>query len=81
MKAARVIYWFARSGFGLPSSFTSGLDSKKSVCNARDLGLIPGSARYSGEGNSYPLRYSCMENSMDRGAWQASVHKVTKNQI
>ena len=47
--------------------------SKQSACNAGDPGLIPGSERSPGE-NSYPLQYSCLENSMDRGAWQAPVH-------
>ena len=41
---------------------------KKSACNVGDLGSIPGSRRFSGEGNGYPLQYSCLENSMDRGA-------------
>ena len=40
----------------------------------RDLGLIPGSGRFPGGGNGNPLQYSCLENSMDRGAWWASVH-------
>ena len=44
--------------------------SKESTCNAGDLGSIPGSGRSSGEGNGYPLQYSCLENSMDRGAWR-----------
>ena len=47
-----------------------GLDSKESACNAGDPGLIPGSGRSPGKGNGYPLQYSCLENSMDRGAWQ-----------
>ena len=50
--------------------------------NARDLrdaGLIPGLGRSFGEGNGNPLQYSRLENPMDRGAWQATVHKVTKN--
>ena len=55
-------------------------DGKESTCNAGDMGLIPGSGRYPGEGNGYPLQYSCLENSMDRGAWQAPVHGVTKSQ-
>ena len=55
-------------------------DSKGSACNARDLGFIPRWGRSSGEGNGNPLQYSCLENSMDRGAWQASVHGVTKSQ-
>ena len=46
----------------------------------RDMGLIPGSGRSLGVGNSNPLQYSCLENSMDRGAWQATVHRVTKSQ-
>ena len=56
------------------------LDGKESACNAGDLGLIPGSERSPGEGNSNPLQYSCLENPMDRKAWQATVHRVTKSQ-
>ena len=48
--------------------------------DVRDLGLIPGSGRSPGEVNGNPLQYSCLEDSMDRGAWQALVHGVTKNQ-
>ena len=44
----------------------------------RDEGLIPGSGRSPGEGNGYPLQYSCLENPMDRGAWQATVHRVER---
>ena len=54
-----------------------GSDSKESAC--RDS--IPALGRSSGEGNGNPLQYSCLENSMDRGAWQATVHGVTKSQI
>ena len=50
-----------------------------SVGDAEDLGSISGSGRSLGEGNGYPLQYSCLENSMDRGAWQATVHGVTKS--
>ena len=46
----------------------------------RDMGLIPGSGRSSGEVNGNPLQYSCLENAMDRGAWQATVHGVAKSQ-
>ena len=42
-------------------------------------GSISGSRRYPGEGNGYPLQYSCLDNSMDKGAWQATVHSVTKS--
>ena len=45
----------------------------------RDVGLIPGSGRSSGEGNGNPLQYSCLENLMDREAWQATVHRVAKS--
>ena len=47
--------------------------------NVRDLGSIPGSGRSPGEENGYPLQYSCLENSMDRGAWLAIDHGVTKS--
>ena len=46
-----------------------------------DLGSIPGLRRSPGEGNSYPLQYSYPENSMDRGAWEVTVYRVTKSQI
>ena len=52
---------------------------KSSACNAGDLGSIPGSRRSPGEGNDNPLQYSCLENPMDRGAWRAIVHGVTKS--
>ena len=45
----------------------------------RDSGSIPGSERFPGEGSCYPLQYSCLENSMDRGAWQTIVYGVSKN--
>ena len=48
------------------------------ACNAGDLGLIPGSGRSPGEENGNPLQYSCLENPMDRGAWQATVHEVAR---
>ena len=54
--------------------FPGGSDSKESTCNTGDLGSIPELRRSSGEGNGYPLQYSCLENPMDRGAWQASLH-------
>ena len=47
--------------------------------DARDMGLIPESSSSPGEGNGIPVQYSCLENSMDRGAWLATVHGVTKN--
>ena len=59
--------------------FPGGSDSKESACNAGDPGSIPGSQRSPGEGNGYPLQYSCLGNSMDREAWRATVHGVTKS--
>ena len=53
-------------------------DGKESACNIGDLNLISGSGRSPGEGNGNPLQYSCLENPMDRGAWWAAVHWVTK---
>ena len=61
--------------------FSGGSDSKESVYSAADRGLIPGSGRSPGEGNGNPLQYSCLENSMNRAAWQATVPWVTKSQI
>ena len=57
-----------------------GSDGKESACSAGDLDLIPGSGRYPGEGNNNPLQYPCLENPMDRGAWQDTVQGVTKSQ-
>ena len=47
--------------------------------DARNVGLIPGSGRFPGGGNGNPLQYSCAENPMDRGAWQAAVHGITQS--
>ena len=54
--------------------FPGGSVSKEFTCNVGDLGSIPGLGRSPGEGNGNPLQYSGLENSMDRGAWQATVH-------
>ena len=56
-----------------------GSDGKESACNAGNLDSILGSGRYPGEGNVYPLQYSCLGNPMDRGAWLATVHGVAKS--
>ena len=58
--------------------FPGGSVGKGAACNAGDLGLIPGSGRFSGKWNDCPLQYSCLENFMDKGAWQATVHGVSK---
>ena len=65
-----VIFW----------GFPGGSDGKVSAHNAGDPGSIPGSGRSPGEGNGNPLQYSGLENSMDGGAWWATVHGVTKSQ-
>ena len=58
---------------------SGGSDGKESACNAEDQGSIPGLGRSPGEGNVNPLQYSCLENSMDGEAWQATVHGVAKS--
>ena len=60
--------------------FPGGSEGKESACNPGDPGLIPGLRRSPGEGNGYPLQYSCLENSMDREDWWATVHRITKSQ-
>ena len=60
--------------------FPGGSEGKESACNSVDQGLIPRAGRSPGEMNGYPLQYSCLENPMDRGAWQATVHRVAKSQ-
>ena len=60
--------------------FPGGSDDKESTFSIGELGSIPGLGRSPGEGNSYPLQYSGLENSMDRGAWGAIFHEVAKSQ-
>ena len=60
--------------------FPGGSEGKESACNAGDLGLIPGLGRSPGGGHGNPLQYFCLENPMDRGAWQAMVHRVAQSQ-
>ena len=77
----RLSYWteLSRMDQGLPWC----LSSKESVCNSGvkgNKGSIPGLGRSPGSGHSNPLQYSCLEISMDRGAWQATVQRVTKSQ-
>ena len=57
----------------------SGSDGKESVCNVGNLGSVPGLGRSPGAGKCNPLQYSCLENSVDRRAWRAIVHVVTKS--
>ena len=58
--------------------FPGGSNGKESACDIRDLGSISGSGRSPGEGNGNQLQYSCLENPMGRGAWQAAVHGVAR---
>ena len=62
----------------LSMGFPGGSDGKDSACSVGELGLIPGLGRSPGEENSLPLQYFCMENPMDRRAWQATVHGAAK---
>ena len=59
--------------------FPGGSEIKNLPANAGDMGLTPGSGRFTGEENGYPLQYSCLGNSMDRWAWWDTVHGVTKS--
>ena len=59
--------------------FLGGSDGKESACIAGDPGSIPGSGISPGEGNDYPLQYSCLENSVNREAWEATVHGTVKS--
>ena len=60
-------------------SFPGGSGGKESACNLGDLGLIPGLGRCPGGGHGHPLQYSCLENSMDKGAWRLRSMGVEKN--
>jgi len=60
--------------------FPAASDSKESACNAGDPGSIPGLGRSPGEEDGNPLQYSCLGNSMDRGAWWATVYGIAKSQ-
>ena len=59
--------------------FPVGLDGKESACNAGDPGSMAMLGRSTREGKGYPLQYSCLENPLDRGAWQATVYGVTES--
>ena len=61
--------------------FPGGSKSKESACNVGDWSSIPGSKRFPGGGNGNPLQYICLENPMNRGAWQAPVHGIANSQI
>ena len=70
-------------GYDFQRGFPGGVSSKDSAANAgdvRDISSIPGLGRSLGVGSGDPLQYSCLENSMDRGTWWATVHVATKSQ-
>ena len=71
----------AKLNYSNTCGFSGWLSSKESTCNAGDTDLISGSGRSTGEGNGNPLQYSCLENRMDRGAWQATVHGVAESDM
>ena len=72
----KCFFWhLALQGPGFPA----GSDGKESAFNAGVPGLVPGSGRSPGEANGNPLQYSCLENSMDRGAWLATVHGLAES--
>ena len=88
-RGKRIILTLKR-GLGFPCSSAGkriclqcsvGSDGKESAHNVGDLGSIPGLGRSFGEGNGNLLQYSCLENFMDRGAWQATAHGVAKSRI
>ena len=64
----------------IKSGFPGGSDGKASAYNVGDLGSVPGLGRSPGEGNGNPFQYFCLENPMDRGAWRATVHKLTESE-
>ena len=70
MLAGMVLFW----------GFPGDSDSEESACNVGDLGSIPGLGRPPEVGNGNPLQYSCLEIPIDRGAWRATVHGITKSQ-
>ena len=63
----------------MSTGFPWWLSGEESARKAGDVGSIPGSGRFPGGGHANPLQYSCLENPMDRGAWQATVHGVAKS--
>ena len=63
------------------NGFPGGSDGKESACNTGDQGLIPGSGRSPEEGNGNLLHYSCLKNSVDRGAWWAAIYGVAESDM
>ena len=75
-----LVSWYLTLNTGITFiSFPGCSDGKVCAWNVEDLGSVPGWGRCPGEGNVYPLQYSCLENSMDKGAWRAIVHGVAQS--
>ena len=79
IQSVSAVRWYRKTWVNLLAKFPGGSDSKSSARNVGDTGSIPGSGTSPGEGNGNPLQYSCLENPMDRGAWWATAHRVTKS--
>ena len=73
------IYCLISGKYSIYRGFPGGSDGRERTCNVGDLASIPGSIKSPGEGNGYPRQHPCLENSTDRGAWQATVHRVAKS--
>ena len=82
-KGSRILQFIKNLAAKLPGlgimGFPDGSDGKESACNVGDPGLTLESGRSPGEGNGNPPQYSCLESPMDRGAWRATAHGVTKS--
>ena len=79
MLYSKVVQFYIYMYFYIYKGFPGSSAGKEFTCNAGDLGSIPGLGRSPGKGNGNPLQYSCLENPMDRGAWQSTVHGVAKS--
>ena len=77
MYAVSKLCLFSLSANGM--GFPGGATGKETACNAGDTGSVPESGRSPGGGCGNPLQYSCLENLVDRGAWQATVHEIAKS--
>ena len=79
MLYSKVVQFYIYMYFYIYKGFPGSSAGKEFTCNAGDLGSIPELGRSPGKGNGNPLQYSCLENPMDRGAWQSTVHGVAKS--
>ena len=79
-KCPLVCQWTKQIWHSQSMEIPCGSDSEESARNAGDLGSVPGLGRSPGEGNGYPLQYSCLENPMDRGVWWVTIHGISESQ-